>query len=332
MKIIIPMAGIGKRMRPHTLSIPKPLLKIAGKSIVERIVKDIALSTGKNIEEVHYIIGNFGDETIQKLYDIAKSVGAKGIIHYQNEPLGTAHAVFCAAEALNGEILIAFADTLFIGKFEIDDTDEAIVWTMEVSNPEKYGVVVVDKSLVISDFVEKPRDKVSNNAIIGIYYFRDASRLKASLSQLISNNLMNNNEFQLTDSLKDLREQGIKFKCKNIKEWLDCGGKTEFLKSNQRILTIFQPEIEVSKYDNCCFIKPVYIGENVVLTNCQIGPNVSIEEDTIIVDSKIEDSIIGSKNYIKDSRLVDSMVGNNSSLKGCNGKINIGDFNTYESL
>jgi glucose-1-phosphate thymidylyltransferase len=332
MKIIIPMAGIGKRMRPHTLSIPKPLLKVAGKSIVERIVKDITASTGKKIEEVHFVIGNFGHETVNKLLNVAKSIGAKGYIYYQNEPLGTAHAVYCADEALNGEVLIAFADTLFIGNFEITDSDEAIIWTMDVLNPDQYGVVVTDNAEFVTDFIEKPKKHVSNKAIIGIYYFKEGSVLRDNIKNLISKNLRTSNEFQLTDCLKDLMEKGIKFKCKKIKEWLDCGVKDEFLLSNKKILSAFPTEIDETKYDNCLFIEPVYIGENVILKNCKIGPYVSIDNNSIIEDTFIKESIVGSDNYIIHSDLAYSMIGNSTTIKGCKGKINIGDYNSYENL
>ncbi|RPJ76562.1 MAG: nucleotidyltransferase family protein, partial [Alphaproteobacteria bacterium] len=177
MKLIIPMAGMGTRMRPHTLNTPKPLLKLAGKSIVERIVEDLIKFTGKNIDEIHYVIGNFGEDVVKSLLEIASRNGASGKIHYQDQALGTAHAIFCAKDALKGEVIISFADTLFIGDLKIDD-QEAIIWTKDVENPENYGVVVCDKKGIISDFVEKPKDFISRNAIIGIYYFREGQQLR----------------------------------------------------------------------------------------------------------------------------------------------------------
>jgi len=189
MNLIIPMAGIGKRMRPHTLLIPKPLLKIAGKTIIERIVEDIKNSCGKIIEEVHFIIGDFGPDVEKKLIEIADKINAKGYIHYQKEALGTAHAVYCAKDGLKNEILIAFADTLFDGNFEIGTEDEAIIWTMEVKNPENYGVVTTDINNNINDFIEKPMNVISNLAIIGIYYFKNGKRLKEDIKLSIDKGL-----------------------------------------------------------------------------------------------------------------------------------------------
>lgn len=326
------MAGIGKRMRPHTLSVPKPLLKVAGKSIVERIVNDISTSTGKKIEEVHFIIGNFGEETIRKLLNIAQCIGANGYIHYQNEALGTAHAIYCAEVALTGEIMIAFADTMFLGNFEIDDGDEAIIWTMDVQNPEQYGVVVTDSKDYITDFIEKPKNFISNKAIIGIYYFKEGKILRENIKVLIDSNHKASNEFQLTDSLKDLMRNGINFKCKRIKEWLDCGIKDEFLISNKKILNAFPSIIDSRKYNSCVIIEPVYIHENVILKDCNIGPFVSIENNTIIVGSNIKESIIGAENNITNSVIEFSMIGNSNVIIGCKGKLNIGDFNSYENI
>jgi glucose-1-phosphate thymidylyltransferase len=230
MKVIIPMAGMGTRMRPHTLVTPKPLLKVAGKSIIARIIHDLFKSTGKKLSEVHYVIGNFGKSVENELLDIAESVNSKGFIHYQDKALGTAHAIYCAKDALAGEVIICFADTLFDGDLSISDQD-AIIWTKEVENPESYGIAVTDNHGIILSFVEKPKTFISRNAIIGIYYFKKAETLRLEIQSLIKNNATKNGEFQLTDSLENLLNDGLNFVSKNVDSWLDCGNKNEFLKS-----------------------------------------------------------------------------------------------------
>ena len=175
MRIIVPMAGMGKRMRPHTLTVPKPLVPIAGKPIVQRLVEDIAKVCHEPIEEVAFIIGDFGKEVEEKLLQIAASVGAKGSIHYQNEPLGTAHAIMCAKEALDGKVVVAFADTLFKADFKLDTSADGTIWVQQVNDPSAFGVVKLNPKNEISDFVEKPVEFVSDLAIIGIYYFKDGA-------------------------------------------------------------------------------------------------------------------------------------------------------------
>jgi len=182
MKIIIPMAGMGKRMRPHTLTVPKPLVPIAGKAIVHRLVEDIAKVCGEKIEEVAFIIGDFGKETEQRLIKIAESVGAKGSIYYQREALGTAHAIYCAKESLGGKVVVAFADTLFKADFTLDTSNEGIIWVQKVEDPRPFGVVKLNDKNEITDFVEKPEHFVSDLAIIGIYYFQDGENLKKRTS------------------------------------------------------------------------------------------------------------------------------------------------------
>ncbi len=149
------MAGMGKRMRPHTLTVPKPLIPIAGKPIVQRLVEDIAQVCGQQVEEVAFIIGNFGEAVEQKLLQIAESVGAKGTIHYQDKPLGTAHAILCAQEALEGNVVVAFADTLFKADFTLDTSKEGIIWVQKVEDPRPFGVVKLDENNQITEFVEK---------------------------------------------------------------------------------------------------------------------------------------------------------------------------------
>lgn len=332
MKIIIPMAGIGKRMRPHTLSTPKPLLKIAGKSIVERIVIDLSSNSGKKVDEVHYIIGNFGKDVVCSLMNIANEIGAQGFIHYQKEALGTAHAIFCAEDALEGDVLIAFADTMFLGNFEIEEEDEAIIWTMKVKNPEQYGVVLADKRKIVTEFIEKPNKFISDKAIIGIYYFKEGKKLRENIRKLLSDNIKTSNEFQLTDVLRNLKNLGMVFKCKTIDDWLDCGNKEEFLTSNKKLLDFNGSATLQLNYPNCKFIEPVYLGKNILLKNCTIGPYVSIENNCSIKNSSIKESIIGENNEIENSSFFLSMIGNNNRIIGCNGKLNFGDYNSYENL
>ena len=171
MKIIVPMAGRGSRLRPHTLTVPKPLIPIAGKPIVQRLVEDIAKVAGENIEEVAFIIGDFGDEVEKSLLQIAERLGAKGSIYRQEEALGTAHAIKCAEQSMTGNVVVAFADTLFRADFTLDTNSDGVIWVKKVEDPSAFGVVKLDDYGFITDFVEKPQTFVSDLAIIGIYYF-----------------------------------------------------------------------------------------------------------------------------------------------------------------
>lgn len=169
MKIIIPMAGMGTRMRPHTLTIPKPLITLAGKTIVQRLIEGLSQICNKPITEIAFVIGDFGEDAENLLKEIAKNAGAEAKIYYQNEALGTAHAVYCAEKSLSGEVIVAFADTLFFANTQISENAENIIFVQKVENPEQYGVVVTDNNDKILKFVEKPKTKISDLAIVGIY-------------------------------------------------------------------------------------------------------------------------------------------------------------------
>ena len=186
MKIIVPMAGMGKRMRPHTLKVPKPLIPVAGKPIVQRLVEDIAGVCEEKIEEIAFIIGpTFGEEVEKMLISVAEGLGAKGTICYQEEALGTAHAIMCAEAALDGRTIIAFADTLFRADFKLDGDADGIIWVQQIEDPSAFGVIKLDQNNIITDFVEKPEEYVSDLAIIGIYYVKDGAALKSELKYLI---------------------------------------------------------------------------------------------------------------------------------------------------
>ena len=161
MNIIIPMAGRGSRLRPHTLTTPKPLIAFAGKSIVQRLVEDIVKVCNEEINEIAFIIGDFGKEIENNLIDIAKDLGAEGKIVYQDKPLGTAHAILCAKESLKGDVVVAFADTLFKADFRLEKNSDGIIWVNKIDDPSAFGVVKVNDEKIITDFVEKPEFFVS---------------------------------------------------------------------------------------------------------------------------------------------------------------------------
>jgi glucose-1-phosphate thymidylyltransferase len=331
MKIIIPMAGMGKRMRPHTLTIPKPLIPVAGKPMVQWLAEDITRVCSEKVEEIAFVTGRFGAETEKKLISVAESLGARGTIHYQDEPLGTAHATLCAESALNGKVIIAFADTLFRADFKLDETREGIIWVQRVENPAAFGVVRIDEAGVITDFFEKPKEFVSDLAIIGIYYFQNGENLRNELQFLIDNNIRGNNEYQLTDALQNMKKKGLKFVTGKVDEWLDCGNKDATVYTNQRMLEIHKNKFKVPssvKNENAVIIQPCFIGENVVLSNAVIGPHVSVGANTVIQNSVISNSIIQDQTRISDAVITGSMIGHHVNYKGTAADLSIGDYNT----
>lgn len=333
MNIIIPMAGIGKRMRPHTLTIPKPLLPIAGKPIVHRLVEDIAAVCDENIDEIGFIIGDFGDQVKRDLDQIAKSVGAKARIFHQEEALGTAHAILCAKEVMKGKVVVAFADTLFKADFTLDAEKDGIIWVQKVDDPSAFGVVKLDNENNITDFVEKPETFVSDLAIIGIYYFKDGEYLRDELQYLIDNNIKDKGEFQITDALENMKNKGSKFATGEVKEWLDCGNKNVTVNTNQRYLEFIKNKDLVAQsatIENSVIIPPVYIGENAKIVNSVVGPHVSVGDQSELNDSRISNSIIQTNSSLKGQNLSNSMVGNFVTLENSPADISVGDYNVIK--
>jgi glucose-1-phosphate thymidylyltransferase len=331
MNIIIPMAGMGKRMRPHTLTTAKPLIPIAGKPIVQRLVEDIVATYNDEVGEIAFIIApNFGKEVESHLLKVAESLGAKGKICYQHEALGTAHAILCAKESLQGNVFIAFADTLFKASFSIDKSKDAIVWTQKVADPSAFGVVKLSHDDEIEAFVEKPKEFVSDLAIIGVYYFKDGENLRKELQRLIDEDIKLKGEYQITDAMDHMLKKGMKFYTDQVAEWLDCGNKDATVYTNQRILAIKadkeQLVAETAIIENSVIIPPCYIGENVVVKNSVIGPFVSLEEGTLVKDSRINNSIIQSHSIVKNARIEGSLVGKNVNYNEKPKDLSLGDF------
>ncbi len=329
MKIIVPMAGKGKRMRPHTITTPKPLIKIAGKPIVQRLVEDIVSVTSEKVDEIAFVIGDFGEKVENSLISIAEQLGAKGTVYYQKEALGTAHAVLCAADSMDAPVVVAFADTLFRAGFQMDVQKDGIIWTHRVNDPSSFGVVTKNDDGIINGFVEKPAKFVSDEAIIGIYYFRDGKFLREELQYLVDNNIIKGGEYQLTDALQNMMQKGTRFYTGAVEEWLDCGNKDATVYTNQRILEtnhIDQLIADSVEKENSIIVEPCYIGKNVKIKNSIIGPHVSIGSESTIENSIVTNSIIQSNSVIKNANLDNSMVGNHVNYMGRVADVSIGDF------
>ncbi len=333
MKIIIPMAGKGKRMRPHTLTVPKPLIKVAGKPIVQRLVEDITKVCGEKVDEIAFIIGSdFGKEVEDNLIKIAEDQGAKGTICYQEKALGTAHAIMCAKDSITGKTVVAFADTLFKADFVMDTNQEGVIWVQGIEDPSQFGVVKLDAAGVITDFVEKPTTFVSNLAIIGIYYFKDGDNLKKELQYLLDNNITEKGEFQLTNALENMKQKGISFTPGKVTEWLDCGNKNATVYTNQRVLEFDKsnPLLKGKNISNVnsLIIEPCFIGDNVSFVNSIVGPHVSIGAGSIVSNSIIKNCIIQTQTKINNTVVENSMIGEGAEINGKSLDVSMSDYTT----
>ncbi len=331
MKLVIPMAGRGTRLRPHTITTPKPLLPIAGKMLIERIVDTFSRTMDTKIDTVVFVLGDFGDAVEQQLKAMVEKTGAKCEIRYQGKPMGTAHAVHCAREFLDGEVIVAFADTLFDtgSKVQTGDAD-CIIWLKEVENPSSFGVAVMDGD-VITEFVEKPTEQVSNKAIIGVYYFKKGEDLRRELDDIIDNDRKSSRgEYELTDAIDSLLNQGNVFKAANVKTWLDCGTLDSWLDTTYEILKT--DTFNHKTFESVELIQPVFIAEGVEIENSTIGPFVSIEKNAQIKDAKLSNTIVNAGAEVTGSTLKNSTVGQNTVVKNFGGSLHIGDFSRVGNI
>jgi glucose-1-phosphate thymidylyltransferase len=336
MKIIVPMAGRGSRLRPHTLTVPKPLIPIAGKPIVQRLVEDIAKVVNEPIDEIAFVIGkDFGKEVEEKLENIAISLNAKASIYVQDQPLGTGHAIMSAAPSLSGPAVIAYADTLFKADFSIKKETEAMIWVKQVDNPSAYGVVNLDEKGHITELVEKAENPVSDLAVIGIYYFKDVGVLKEQLQAVLDENLIRGGEYQINDGIEKMKANGSIFKPGKVDEWMDCGNKAVTIETNQRVLEHLKsgPEKLISDHieiHSSEITEPCFIADGVKLINAKIGPHVSLGKGTIVKDSKITNSLIQEHTEIKNATLDKAMIGNFVKYNGEYTSVSLGDYSALE--
>jgi len=338
MKIIVPMAGRGSRLRPHTLTVPKPLVPVAGQPIVHRLVKDIAEVVKTPVEEVAFILGDpafFGDDVVQSLTELAEGLGARASIYRQDQPLGTGHAIMCAGDSLSGPAVIAYADTLIQAEFDLDPAADSVIWTKRVENPSAYGVVQLNDREEITELVEKPQEFVSDQAVIGIYYFKEVEVLKDALQHVLDNEIINGGEYQINDGIKRMMSHGKVFKTGTVEQWMDCGNKKVTVETNAQVL-----DNEAAKglnnvadsvvLENTTIIPPCFIGENVKLTNSVVGPHVSLGANSVIENSVVRNSIIQHETNIRNTVLADSMIGSKVQYNGLARDLSLGDYTSID--
>tara|TARA_B100001057_G_C22871857_1_gene959437 strand:+ start:14667 stop:15680 length:1014 start_codon:yes stop_codon:yes gene_type:complete len=334
MNVIIPMAGTGSRLRPITPTTPKPLIKLSGKTIIYRIIHE--LTTYTELKKIGFILN---DKNIELETSLKKTISKdfnstiKVYFFYQKKPEGTAHAIYCAKKLLKGKLLIVFSDTLFFLKKpfyikQFDDVDGAI-FVKEVKDPSSYGVVKLNKIGIIKSFIEKPNKPISNLAIIGVYYFKNAENLKDEISNIISKKIIEKNEYQLTTALRNLMKLGDKFKTVNVDNWLDCGTPQNLLATNKYLLKRQKKDNSSLSNKKNHIIEPVYLGKNIKIKNSKIGPYVSIEDNSVIENSSLKNTIVQSNVTIKNANLNKSIVGKFTDYNPMNKSIILGPFSKF---
>jgi len=326
------MAGWGSRLRPHTLTVPKPMLKIAGKPIVEWLVEDLVKNTAEKVDEIAFIIrADFGSKVENKLKEIAAKHQAKCSINYQDEPKGTAHAILCAQHALEGKVIVGFADTIFKADFTFDDAVDGVIFTKKVADPSAFGVVQLNEKGHIINFVEKPKTFVSDEAIIGIYYFKSGEILRKELQYLIDNNVLQGGEYQLTNALDNMKNKGMIFTSGVVNKWLDCGNKAATVDTNKEVLEIIKDQNlvhESVQNINSVIIPPCFIGENVVLENSVVGPYVSLGNHTVVSNAVIKNSLIQEQSVLKNIVMENAMIGSLVKVHKTPSDLSLGDYST----
>ncbi|MDP4285884.1 MAG: sugar phosphate nucleotidyltransferase [Bacteroidota bacterium] len=323
MKAIIPVAGAGTKLRPHTYTQPKALIPLAGKTILSINVDQLHEA---GINEFIFIVGYLGE----KIQDYMREKYPQLICYfiYQNERKGTAHAINLTREIIgDDEVFIVLGDT--ICEYNINEmlsSPYSMLGVKKVDDPRNFGVAEIDENGFISRVVEKPFIPKSNMALVGLYKIKDSAQLFKCLSDIITNNIKSHNEFNLTDALECMIAGGSKFRCFKVENWFDCGRKESLLQSNSILLQKFGGTIaESNKFENTIFIPPVSIAEGCDIKNSIIGPHVAMGENTIVHSSIIKASIIGSFSKLYDVVLDDSLIGNDTEVIGETRSLNIGD-------
>ena len=326
MKVIIPLAGKGTRLRPHTFVTPKPLIRVGGKTVMSYIMDDLK---ELGVTEIIFITGYLKE----KIEEYVARDYPEFSVRYVEQAVqnGTAGAISLAREYVDEDCLIIFVDTVFDADLklikQLPDDVAGVLWAKEVEDYQRFGVIVTDEDGMMTRIVEKPVDPISKLANIGLYYIKDWKLLFEGLDKIMKGPPGKTNEYYLTDAFQYMIDHGAKLKVVEVEGWYDCGEMGTVLETNAHLLANGRAR-EPDSGQGLKVIDPVRVAEGVVLENCEIGPNVVIETGTVIRDSRIRDSIIGANTTIEQSDLKDSMIGDNCVVRQHKGTINVIDYST----
>ena len=321
MKVIIPLAGFGKRLRPHTYSKPKPLLNVAGKAVLGHVLDKLQ---GLDIEEIIFIVGYLGEQ-IEEYVTANYDFPARYV--EQKELLGQAHAIRLAREYVQGDVLILFVDTIFEADLAPlrELPSDGVIYCKEVDDPRRFGVVTLGDEGFIARFVEKPAEPISNLAVIGLYYLQDGGALMEAIDELIEQDIQTQGEYFLADALQILVDRGQRFNAWTVEVWEDCGTPAAVLHTNRYLLEHGQANGEQAHPVNSVIIPPVHIAPTARVENSVVGPYVTIGEGAEVRCSIIRDSIIDAGAIIEDAMLDQSLVGKDAVVRDRFRRFNVGD-------
>ncbi|MGB0862044.1 MAG: sugar phosphate nucleotidyltransferase [Saprospiraceae bacterium] len=325
MQALIPVAGVGTRLRPHTYTQPKPLIPVAGKPIIGFIIDEL-LEVG--INDFIFVIGYLGERIQQYIEEYYPDIQKTFI--QQSTRLGSGHAVWMAREVINPneELLIVFGDTIFdLDWEELKNEKKSCLGIKKVADPREFGVAEVVDGFVVS-VIEKPQIPLSNKALVGLYKITEVDELLEAVNIMVENDLRSHEEFQLTDAIQTMIKRGVKFKGLEVNNWFDCGRKDILLETNAMLLKKVKEQATLNRHTrliNTIIVPPVFIGQDCKINNSVIGPYVSIGNGAQINHSVLKNSIIGSYAFIDEVVLKKSIIGNDASIKGLSQSLNIGD-------
>jgi glucose-1-phosphate thymidylyltransferase len=324
MKIVIPMAGYGTRLRPHTWSKPKPLVTVAGKPVLGHVLDTFA--TLPRIDEVVFVVGYLGDMVQAYVSQAYPHLTARYV--EQHEMLGQSHAIWLAREGLHGPMLMVFVDTLI----EVDlstmssEKAEAVAWVKETNDPRRFGVAEVGPDGWVRRLVEKPQDLSNNLAVVGFYYFQEADRLLAAIEEQMARKEHLGNEYYLADAINIMLAGKMKMRAQQVEVWQDCGKPETMLETNRYLLDHGRDNsAEASARQGVVIVPPVYVDPSAEVIHSVIGPHVSIGAGCSIRHSLIQDSIIDADSQIVDSTLSQSLIGRDARVLGRSRILNVGD-------